>query len=209
MPLKSIKGKNVKVLYSEQIPSQGACDITEMWATLRWTISPNLVTICLSKLKILHFACKHDRIRFTQRDWQSDDPITIHVYALSRTLRLWHTNQLQTCFVTSVDSVSYTEVASAVLRLTFLSSDNSPLPVAAKRGKMWTTIFGIFLVKTDTQSSCITDTMDFADVKSWIISNSGKSTGWYVLKNKSCQKRISSTVATKFKVAYTSGPFFE
>ena len=36
-------------------PTPGACDVSEVWATLRWTYSPSLVTVWPPKLKILHF----------------------------------------------------------------------------------------------------------------------------------------------------------
>ena len=40
----------------------GACYVSEVWNTVRWTYSPSLVTLGLSKLKILHFICKWDGI---------------------------------------------------------------------------------------------------------------------------------------------------
>ena len=37
------------------LPTPGACDVSDVWATLRWTCSPSLVTVSPLKLVILHF----------------------------------------------------------------------------------------------------------------------------------------------------------
>ena len=50
----------------------GACDVSELWATLGWTYSPSLVTVSLPILYILHLISKQDRII----DKQMNDLIT-------------------------------------------------------------------------------------------------------------------------------------
>ena len=50
----------------------GACDVREVWATLRWTYSLSLVIVWPPKLQILHFICRWDRITDRQTDRQSD-----------------------------------------------------------------------------------------------------------------------------------------
>ena len=74
-------GNKVKIqCMAKSFKSPGACDVSEMWGTHRWTYSPSLVTISAPKFKILHFVCKRDGItdRKTdrQRNGQTDDPIT-------------------------------------------------------------------------------------------------------------------------------------
>ena len=74
MPPAAIKlkyGKN-QVLHFDPAPPTGACDVSEVWETHRWTYSPSLVTVSSSKLEILHFVWKRDGIT----DRQMDDPIT-------------------------------------------------------------------------------------------------------------------------------------
>ena len=66
--------QNLQVLHF--VPAPGAFDVSEVWATLRWTYSPSLVTVSPPKLKLLHFLCKRDRIKDTQTAGQTDDPIT-------------------------------------------------------------------------------------------------------------------------------------
>ena len=43
-------------------PTPGACDVNEVWGTLRWTYSPSLVTVSSPNLEILHFVWKRDGI---------------------------------------------------------------------------------------------------------------------------------------------------
>ena len=68
------------------------CDVSKVWATLRWTYIRSLVTASPSKLKILQYddcLCKQDRIRYRQTDWQMDDPRTRQIiwYRATATLR--------------------------------------------------------------------------------------------------------------------------
>ena len=65
-------GKNLQVLYFDHAPSPRACDVSEVWATLRWTNSPRLVTVWPPKLQILHFVYKRDGIM----DGRTDNPNT-------------------------------------------------------------------------------------------------------------------------------------
>ena len=61
------------------IPPPGACDISEVWATLRWIYSPRLVHVTVSapKLYLLRFLCKQDRIKDKWLDKRlTGDPIT-------------------------------------------------------------------------------------------------------------------------------------
>ena len=43
-------GKNLYVLHFDPAPPPGACDVSEVWGTHRWTYSPSLVTVSSSKL---------------------------------------------------------------------------------------------------------------------------------------------------------------
>ena len=71
-------GNKVKIWQKSQrptfwpCPTPGACDVSEMWGTLRWTCSPSLVIVSSPKLEILCFVWKRDGITDRWTDRQSD-----------------------------------------------------------------------------------------------------------------------------------------
>ena len=68
---KSNYGKNLQVLHFDPAPPPVACDVGQVWATLRWTYSPSLVTVWPPKLYILHFVYKRDGITDRQTNGQT------------------------------------------------------------------------------------------------------------------------------------------
>ena len=56
-------------------PTPGACDVSDVWGTHRWTYSPSLVTV--SSLKLCTLSLSRTELRTNKRtDRQTDDPIT-------------------------------------------------------------------------------------------------------------------------------------
>ena len=53
-------------------PPPGACDVSEVWGTDRWTYSPSLVTVLSPKPLILHFVCKLDGVTDRRTNGQTD-----------------------------------------------------------------------------------------------------------------------------------------
>ena len=49
---KSKYGKNLEVLHFNPAPPPGACDVSEVWITNRWTDSPSFVTVSSGQKKL-------------------------------------------------------------------------------------------------------------------------------------------------------------
>ena len=69
---KSKYGKISSALNFDPTPPPGACNVSKVWATLRWTNSPRLVPALPLKLEILHFV-SWTELRTNRR---MDDQIT-------------------------------------------------------------------------------------------------------------------------------------